>query len=233
MRRYTNWTLVLVGAILTATALASPAWIPIVQPYLVEEAVEETFECRDYLTTEECEVLREMSEEEPAEAFALLEAMNPENDFEVIDPEVQILATRMREEIGSSDTPVPSDIKRGVFNPPIDAVHNASGQAKVIAIVSVDLQSTQYLVRLEGRGDRMFEVNNAPNLRIYLSQHPDPSTPDEVFEGEALEVGRLKGNSGQQNYSLNRDFDSTLYQSLVLYSPDLDQIFGVAPFIEQ
>ncbi len=238
MRRYTNWGVVVVGAILMSITLASQLWIPEVQPYLVEEVVEESFSCRVYLSAEECDVLEEMNEEEPDKAFALLEAMDPENDFMVDDDDVQELATQMRDLIGSSDTPVVSDIKRGVFNAPLDAIHNATGQAKLLAIVPLESQEdelTQYWVRLEGRGDEPFQVTNAPNLRIYLSQHADPTTTQELFSGEggALDVGRLKGNSGAQNYRIDREFDPTRYRSLVIYSPDLEQIFGVAPFIDQ
>lgn len=235
MRRYANWGLVLFGAILAVAAIGSSWWIPLMQPYLVEEVTAKEFTCAEYVSDEQCDVLTELNETNPDYVLAQMEAMNPENDFRVIDPELFDVARELRESIGSSDQPDPIVARYGVFNPALDAIHNASGEAKIILIVTLNQEARKYLVRLEFGAQGNFSVTNGPNLRIYLSQHPDPSTPEEIFSGPggALEVGRLKGNSGRQNYDLSADFDPTPYQSLVIYNPDFEQIFGVAPFITQ
>ncbi len=233
MRRYTNWGLVFLGGLFSIAALSSPLWIPVVQPYLVEEEAEEALICREYVPPAQCDLLREIYLVDPESAERQMELMSPENSLEVRDPELNELAIQLRDSINSSDTPEISDVHVGVFNPPIDAIHNATGEVQVVSIVSSDLTVVRYFVRLQGRGDGNFLVTNGPDLRIYLSQHSDPRTPEEAFEefGAALEVERLKGNSGRQNYLISQSVDLSVYRSLVIYSPELDQIYGVAPFI--
>ncbi|MCB9437486.1 MAG: hypothetical protein H6673_10915 [Anaerolineales bacterium] len=233
MRRYTNWGLVTIGAVLAILAMTSAAWVPAIQPYFIDEAeVTTDFECADYLSSAECEVIIALHEDAPDNALALMQLMDPRNDVEVIDDDLAVVADDIRTEIGSSDMPEISDIKRGVFNPPLDAIRRAEGVAKIVSITSLDLQTVRYLIRLEGIGDDMFMVTHAPNIRIYLSSHPDPVDTEEAFGGDTLEVARLKGNRGRQNYILLPDFDQSKYQSLVLFSPELDMIFGVVPFAD-
>lgn len=233
MRRYTNWGLITIGAVFAVLAMTSAAWVPTIQPYLIDE-VEDTsdFECAEYLSSAECEVITAFYSDDPDNAQALMQLMDPRNDIEVIDDDLAVVADDIRTEIGSSDMPEISDIKRGIFNPPVDAIRRAEGVAKVVAITSSDLQTVRYLIRLEATGDDMFEVTHAPNIRIYLTSHPDPVNIEEAFGGDTLEVARLKGNRGRQNYILPPDFDQSKYQSLVLFSPELDMIFGVVPFAD-
>lgn len=233
MRRYTNWALIALGAVFAALAMTSSAWIPAIQPYFIDEAVETVkFECAPYLSAAQCEVLTRLYANEPDKATSLMQLMDPRNDIEITDAELAVVADDIRAEIGSSDMPEISDIKSGVFNPPFDAIRRAEGVVKVVAITSSDLQHVRYLIRLEATGDKVFEVTHAPNLRIYLSSHPDPVNVDEAFGGTVLEVARLRGNRGKQNYILPPDFDQSKYQSLVLFSPELDMIFGVVPFAD-
>lgn len=235
MRRYTNWSMITLGALLVGAAFASSWWVPIVQPHIIEQVRIEEFHCEDYVSDAQCDYLKEIFPENPDYAVAQMVAMNPENDFAITDPEIAVVANEIREAAGSSDQPDPIVAAYGVFNTARDVIHNARGEAKIILIVSIDQTISRYFVRLESGTQGNFSVTNGPNLRIYLSQHPDPSTPAEIFSGTggALEVGRLRGNSGRQNYDLAADFDPSPYRSLVIYSPDFEQIFGVAPFIEQ
>lgn len=235
MKRYTNWTLIIIGAVLALLALSSRAWIPVVQPYWVEEETVDDFACASYVTSEDCEALRGIHAQNPEYAEAQLQAMAPENTFEVIDLEPSEIATRMRQTIGSSDDPDIITIRNGVFNPPRNPIHNATGEVRIIQIVASGQEAVETFVRLDGGTDESFQVTNGPNLHVYLSQHPDPTTPEEVMSGDRgpLDLGPLRGNSGRQNYELSLDIDPSLYGSLVIYCPEFDQIYGVAPFIEQ
>lgn len=230
MRRYTNWGLVFVGGLLAVAALISPIWIPLVQPYLVDEVELSDFVCPEFVSNAQCNVLQEMYLEDPETAMRLSDLINPDNDFEVSDPPPSQLADELQDSVRSSDPPVPTIVKSGVFSTPIDAIHNATGEIKFYQIVTADNTSVLNLVRLESAREEGFTVTYVPDLTLYLSQHPNPTTREELFSGEggAYEVGQLKGNRGRQNYEIGLDIDITRYVSAVIYSPSLDQVFGVA-----
>ncbi len=101
----------------------------------------------------------------------------------------------------------------------IDAVRWARGMATIYE------DDTGYrLLRLEG-----FEARNGPDLHVLLSMHPAPRTPDEVMTGMgAIDLGRLVGSVGNQNYEVPRDIDLSQYHSIVIYSAPLEMVFSSA-----
>ena len=232
MRRYTNWGLIVLGGLLATAALVSPIWIPIIQPYLVDEVELSDFVCPEFVSEAQCEVLQAMYLEDPDTTLLLSDLINPDNDFEVFDPSPSQLEPELQRSISSSDPLVTTVVKAGVFNVPIDAIHNATGEIKYYQIVNVDDEAVLELIRLESTREEGFTVTYVPDLTLYLSQHGNPTTREELFSGEggAFEVGVLKGNKGQQNYEIGVEFDHTKYESAVIYSPSLDQFFGVAFF---
>lgn len=232
MRRYTNWSLIIFGAIFAIIWLVSPSWIPEVQPLLVDDEVQSSFECENYISQSECEVLQQLYEENPDQALAQQDAMNPENDFAVNDPQPSILAEQLRASLNVSDTPEITEVSQGVFSPPRDAIHNARGRVQIFRITTLDTSTERVYLRLDAGGDGVFSVNNGPNLdlHVYLSSDPSPQGGDD-FEASAFDVGVLRGNQGQLNFELNPDIDLLQYTSLVIYNPQYDQIFGVADLV--
>jgi hypothetical protein len=233
MQRYTNWSLIVIGAAFAALWVVSPFWIPEVQPLLVDDNIDDTFECAAYVSAAECEVLQDIFDDNPAHAVAQQTAMDPENDFPRRDPEPQELAEALRSSLNISDSPIITEISRGVFAPPRDAIHNARGRAQIFRITTPTGENEQVFLRLDSGIDGDFTVNNGPglNLRIYLSRDADPQGGDE-FEAEAVEIGQLTGNIGRQNYQLPDDLEVLQFRSLVIYNPEFDQVFGVAEFVE-
>lgn len=234
MQRYTNWSLIIFGAFFAVLWLVSPTWIPEVQPLLIEDNAADTFTCASYVTEAECDVLQDIFEDDPAHALAQQDALNPENDFSRRDPEPQELAESLRAQLNISDSPVITNVSRGVFLPPRDAIHNAQGRVQIFRITTIEGTSEQVFLRLDASGlEPDFTVNNGPNLdlRIYLSRDVTPQAGSEI-EDEAFEVAQLAGNIGRQNYELPTDLDLLQFRSLVLYNPTYDEIFGIAEFIE-
>ena len=45
-----------------------------------------------------------------------------------------------------------------------------------------------------------------------------------------VEIGKLKGNVGDQNYELPDDLDPAAYGSVVIYCKPFQVVFSVAPF---
>ncbi|WP_373231450.1 DM13 domain-containing protein [Cohnella sp.] len=91
-----------------------------------------------------------------------------------------------------------------------DQSHHAAGMVKTVQ--SGDLS---YL-RLE-----QFDVTNGPDLYVYLTK-PGSSAADGV------QLAKLKGNIGDQNYELPEDIDLSEYSTVVIYCKAFSVDFGYA-----
>lgn len=91
-----------------------------------------------------------------------------------------------------------------------DGIHNAEGVAKVIA-----LNDGTSVLRLEN-----FKATNGPDLYVYLAT--DKSASDIV------NLGRLKGNIGNQNYPIPAGTDLTKYNTVLIWYKAFSVLFGSA-----
>jgi hypothetical protein len=92
-----------------------------------------------------------------------------------------------------------------------DGIHNAEGMAKVIQI---DDASSMIL------GLENFKATNGPDLYVYLAS--DSSASDFV------DLGRLKGNMGNQNYDIPEGVDFSIYNSVLIWCKAFSVLFGSA-----
>jgi electron transfer DM13 len=53
--------------------------------------------------------------------------------------------------------------------------------------------------------------------------------PEQAFDDDYLDLGRLQGNIGSQNYELPSDADLTRYRSVVIWCDRFNSAFGAAP----
>ena len=97
-----------------------------------------------------------------------------------------------------------------------DNFHKGSGTATIYR--SSDGKN---LLRLED-----FRVTNGPDLRVLLVPNQDPQGRDDV-EGY-IELDKLKGNMGNQNYFLPEGEDGSGYGSVVIYCKPFQVVFSVA-----
>jgi hypothetical protein len=107
-------------------------------------------------------------------------------------------------------------LQAGMFGE-IDAIHKGSGTAEVAS-----LPDGRRVLRL-----RDFQVTNGPDLYVYLSGHPAPRSGREVHDGGA-ELGRLRGNVGNQQYEIPRDLDLGGIRSAVIYCKAFSVVFSTA-----
>src|SRR5919109_309564 len=91
-----------------------------------------------------------------------------------------------------------------------DGIHNAEGLAKVIR-----LNDDGIILRLEN-----FKATNGPDLYVYLAT--DNSASDFV------NVGRLKGNIGNQNYNIPEGTDFSRYDTVLIWCRAFSVLFGSA-----
>jgi Electron transfer DM13 len=91
-----------------------------------------------------------------------------------------------------------------------DGIHNAEGLAKVIRLDNVST-----ILRLEN-----FKATNGPDLYVYLAT--DNSASDFV------NLGRLKGNIGNQNYDISEGTDLSRYDTALIWCKAFSVLFGSA-----
>lgn len=103
-----------------------------------------------------------------------------------------------------------NNILSGTFEGIGDGFHKVEGVANVIR-----LGSEVEILRLEN-----FKATNGPDLYVYLST--DKSASDFV------NVGRLKGNIGNQNYEIQAGTDLSKYNTVLIWCRAFSFLFGSA-----
>ena len=83
-----------------------------------------------------------------------------------------------------------TSLATGIFTD-TDRVHQGQGSATIFRGADGGL-----LLRLADD----FRVTNGPDLFVWLVRHPGPTNSADVRQSEYIELGRLKGNIGDQNY---------------------------------
>lgn len=108
-------------------------------------------------------------------------------------------------------------LKTGQFTD-ADRVHQGAGQAAFVRQPdgTVELQLTD------------FEVTNGPDLKVYLSAHADPASASDVTGNEWVSLGTLKGNVGDQSYTLPADLDPATFNSVVIWCEAFGVLFSPA-----
>lgn len=99
-----------------------------------------------------------------------------------------------------------------------DAIHQGRGTATVYA----DRAGNQLLRFTE------FDVTNGPDLRLWLVAHDNASNTDAVLASEHISLGRLKGNIGDQNYTLPAGIDLTKYRTVAVWCKQFDVLVASA-----
>ncbi|MEM2139768.1 MAG: DM13 domain-containing protein [Nitrososphaera sp.] len=98
----------------------------------------------------------------------------------------------------------------GGFQGAGDGIHNASGKATVLY-----LEDGSAVLRFEN-----FRVTNGPDLYVYLSTDRGAS--------DYVDLGRLKANSGNQNYELPDGVDLSKYDNVIIWCKSFSVYFGGA-----
>lgn len=104
----------------------------------------------------------------------------------------------------------PNNTLTGTFIGIGDGFHKVEGVAKVLPV-----ESGAQILRLEN-----FKATNGPDLYVYLSK--DKSASD------FINVGRLKGNVGNQNYEIPIGSDLSKYNTVLIWCRAFSFLFGSA-----
>jgi hypothetical protein len=74
-----------------------------------------------------------------------------------------------------------------------------------------------------------FATSNGPDVRVYLVAAPDASDNETVTQAGFIELGKLKGNQGDQNYDVPADLDLTKYRAVTIWCRRFSVNFATAP----
>ena len=100
-----------------------------------------------------------------------------------------------------------------------DSFHQGSGSATVYDLGS----EGGHILRLED-----FRVTNGPDLRVLLVNAPNPESHSDLDDAGYIELGKLKGNVGSQNYDIPANVSLADVQSVVIYCNPFRVVFSVA-----
>ena len=98
----------------------------------------------------------------------------------------------------------------GMFVGVGDGVHDAQGDT-----FTISLENGNEVLRLEN-----FKATNGPDLYVYLSTDKEAS--------DYIDLGRLKANSGNQNYDIPSDANLEKYNKVLIWCKAFGVLFGSA-----
>jgi hypothetical protein len=107
-------------------------------------------------------------------------------------------------------------LKKGEFR---GVGHRGEGTATIYM-----LADGTHVLRLES-----FKTSNGPDLHVVLTSHADPAHRTEVKQEEYIDLAKLKGNIGSQNYPLPAGSEPADFNTVVIYCNPFNVIFAVAP----
>ncbi|WP_108667027.1 DM13 domain-containing protein [Euzebya rosea] len=180
----------------------------LIRPYFVDEVVDEAFPGGD--------VTAESGADAVGEAFPLSDGAVVPDDMtqEDVEAEMEAAAAETVEEVEDMPDGEPTAIVNGSFVG-ADSVHQGSGSATVY-----ELADGSRVLRLED-----FEVTNGPDLHVYLAPVVD-GTPQ--INADAVDLGSLKGNVGNQNYDVPDDLDLGQELAVVIWCQPFQVTFATA-----
>ncbi len=206
---------ILIGVVVIVVAIIG---LIITEPwtYFVVNEVNEAFpglsseqrEAVNNMPEDQRTTLLEMADENPEMAEQVAEAQT--GDDTVVPEAEQAMPDDMPEE------PVVLTVGSFIM---IDPVHSADGTATVY-----ELPEGNRVLRFED-----FQSTNGPQLHVFLSKE-NPTTTFAGLGEDAIDLGPLKGNIGNQNYDIPADINLDEYQSVVIYCVPFSVVFSSAAF---
>jgi hypothetical protein len=103
------------------------------------------------------------------------------------------------------------------------AFHSVAHETRGTATVH-DLGDGRRVVRFSD-----FATSNGPDVRVYLVAAADASDDETVTRAGFIELGKLKGTEGDQNYDIPADLDLGKYRAVTIWCRRFSVNFATAP----
>jgi len=143
---------------------------------------------------------------------ALVQKM-PQQTIDLIMNEAQKIPARVSETMQDMISKISSSSQTVIFSKQgqFEGLkgYNATGKAEIISVGKIAF------LRFEN-----FQVTNGPGLHVYMT-----TSDGDVTNG--IDLGKLKGNIGDQNYALN-GVDTKIYNVVIIYSQPFHVYFAEA-----
>jgi hypothetical protein len=136
-------------------------------------------------------------------------------------PELLFIDTKVNETLTTSavaqtDAPTPpATLAAGNFH---SVAHETRGTATVLEL------DGRRVLRLTD-----FATSNGPDVRVYLVAAPDAADNETVTRSGFVELGKLKGNQGDQNYDVPATVDFGRYRAVTIWCARFGVNFATAP----
>ena len=154
------------------------------------------------------------------ETFPIVDAvpLSTEEDARstATEPETSPVPTTEASEPGQ-EAAGPVVLRTGSFTD-ADNAHRGSGSASLY-----ELEDGSFVLRFEE-----FEVTNGPDLHVLLVPTHEPVDRDLLGDVGYEDLGKLKGNIGNQNYELPAGFDPDGTWTVVIYCDPFHVVFSTA-----
>lgn len=200
-------TKIIVGVI--AAAIVIPIMIYTLSPLFINTSVNEP----PPVSALAFQKFMNMTEERRIQAASNMTQNEKEAIMKMAAQENNTANENMTSEIRSQEPPASQTVLTGKFIGVNDGIHNADGLARVIP-----LDNGTSVLRLEN-----FKATNGPDLYVYLAT--DNSASDIV------NLGRLKGNIGNQNYVIPAGTDLSKYDRVLVWCRAFSVLFGSAQLV--
>jgi Electron transfer DM13 len=199
-------------AVVIAIIVIIPLAIYTVSPLFVSTEVNEPL---PVLASEEFQQFMNLTEDGRIQAAESMSQLEKDSIMIMAAKKNSAVNESIETEVGAGavagqDTATFPNMLSGNFIGVNDGIHNTEGVTKVIA-----LNDGTYVLRLEN-----FKATNGPDLYVYLAT--DKSASDIV------NLGRLKGNIGNQNYPIPAGTDITKYNTALIWCKAFSVLFGSA-----
>lgn len=165
----------------------------------------------------------EVSEEFPRAARAVIpEGMTPQEVEVQMGVAAATDAPKVEEAMpamaGMTSSEVTNAVKAAGSFTGADRFHQGEGTATIF-----ELGPGERILRFEE-----FRVTNGPDLRVLLVNTPNPEGHSDLDDAGYVELGKLKGNVGSQNYAIPDTVSLSDVESVVIYCKPFRVVFSVA-----
>ena len=140
-------------------------------------------------------------------------------------PELLFVKTTVNEELpgmgmdsASGDGNSPATLLSGAFH---SVAHETEGSATLLA-----LPDGKRILRLTN-----FQTSNGPDVRVYLVAAEDAADNETVTRAGFIELGKLKGTEGDQNYEVPENVDIDTYRAATIWCARFGVNFATAPLM--
>jgi hypothetical protein len=131
-------------------------------------------------------------------------------------PERLFINNHVKEELPTNHGDVLKALASGTFH---SGAHETRGSATIY-----ELSNGSRVLRFTN-----FTTSNGPDVHVYMVASDDAVDSASVLHSNFIDLGTIKANTGDQNYSLGQDIDLSKYRTVSVWCKRFSVNFGAAP----